>query len=853
MKRYSLLVVGLLVIASMVLSACQQGTQVVTQVVTEEVEVVTTVEVEKTVEVVVTPEPTPVERNGAWVDTIVVVEEPSADAAVTRLQNKDIDLYAFTVSNAEVAAKVAASPELKSERSFGSYNELTFNPAGPVFEGTGKLNPFAVPAIREAMNWLIDRDYIVQEIMKGLGVPRYTPFNVASSDYARLAEVVRKVELKYAYNKEKAQEIITAEMEKLGATLVDGKWQYNGEPVEIIVLIRVEDERRQIGDYVANQLEDIGFTVTRDYKTSAEASPIWIRGNPNDGLWHIYTGGWITTAVPRDLGDNFDFFYTPRGLPQPLWQAYTPSEEFDKVALDLVNRAFKTIEERTELMGKALELALQDSVRVWLADRASITPMRAELQVASDLYGAVYGSQLWPYTIRREGEVGGSVTVAMPSILVEPWNALAGTNWIYDQMLIRGTGEYGLVFDPFTGLPYPNRVEKAEVVVQEGLPVTKTLDWLTLEFAPSIEVPGDAWADWDAEQQRFITVAEKFPEGTTALRKSVVYYPADLYEKVKWHDGSPFSAGDVVMGIIQTFDRGKEASPYYDASIAPQVESFLSSFKGVKIVSTDPLVIETYSDLWNLDAELNVSDWWPFYAQGQAAWHALAIGLKADGAGEAAFSAAKADELQVEWLSYISGPTIDILKAKLDEASAEGFIPYAPTLGEYVTAEEAAARYANLTEWHRQRGHFWIGTNVFYLERAFPVEGTVVLRRYNDYSEKADRWLRFSAPPIAEVEVDGEDRVTIGSEASFDVFVDFEGQPYPLADIDNVKYLVFDANGELVLVGQAEAVEDGLFQVNLSAEDTGKLAEGTTRLEVVVVSKRVAVPSFASFQFVTAP
>jgi hypothetical protein len=48
-------------------------------------------------------------------------------------------------------------------------------------------------------------------------------------------------------------------------------------------------------------------------------------------------------------------------------------------------------------------------------------------------------------------------------------------------------------------------------------------------------------------------------------------------------------------------------------------------------------------------------------------------------------------------------------------------------------------------------------------------------------------------------------------------------------------------------------VEDGLFQVKLSGEDTGKLAEGTTRLEVVVVSKRVAVPSFASFQFVTAP
>ncbi|MEN4010404.1 MAG: ABC transporter substrate-binding protein [Bellilinea sp.] len=852
MKRFTLLVVGLLVIASMVLSACVPATpQVVTtpEVVTE----VKTVVVEKPVEVVVTPTPVPVDRDGAWLDTIVVVEEPSADAAVTRLINRDIDMYAFTVSNAEVAARVAASPELRSERSFGSYNELTFNPAGPIFEGTGKLNPFAVPAAREAMNYLVDRNYIVQEIMKGLAVPRYLPFNGASADYARLAGVARQLELRYAYDLEKARELLGAEMEKLGATLVDGKWQFEGEPVVIIVLIRTEDERRIIGDYVATQLEEIGFTTVRDYKTAAEASPIWIRGTQSDGLYHVYTGGWITTAVPRDLGDNFSFFYTPRGLAFPLWQAYTPSEEFDQLALALENREYTTLEERTEMMSQALELSMQDSVRVWLVDRAAITPMRAEVRVASDLYGAVSGSQLWPYTIRREGEVGGSMTIAMPSILTEPWNALDGSNWIYDQMLIRGTGEFGTVFDPFTGLPHANKIERAEVVVQEGLPVGVTLDWLTLDFEPTIEVPADAWADWNAETQTFVTVGEKFPDGVTALRKSTVYYPADLFETVKWHDGSPFSVGDIVMYMIQQFDRGKAESPYFDESVAPRVEAFLTPFKGVRIVSTDPLVIETYSDLWNLDAEMNVDTWFPHYLFGSASWHALSIGLRADGAGEAAFSSAKADANEIEWLSYIAGPTIDVLKANLDGAAAEGFIPYAPTLGQFVTAEEAAARYANLAEWFRVRGHFWIGTNVFYLERAFPVEGTVILKRFIDHPVPADRWLGFTTPAIAEVEVDGEDRVTIGGEATFDVFVDFEGAPYPVDNIDSVKFLVFDATGAMVQEGMAEAVEDGLFQVTLSADDTSNLPEGATRLEVVVVSKVVAVPSFASFQFVTTP
>jgi len=153
-----------------------------------------------------------------------------------------------------VADKVDADPVLGSYRSYGSYNELTLNPSGPVFEGTGKLNPFAVPAMREALNYLLDREYIAQEIMGGLATPRWLPFNTASTDYVRLADVARQLEIKYAYNLDTAKEIFATELEKLGATMEDGKWMYEGEPVEIIVLIRNEDERQLIGDYVASQL-----------------------------------------------------------------------------------------------------------------------------------------------------------------------------------------------------------------------------------------------------------------------------------------------------------------------------------------------------------------------------------------------------------------------------------------------------------------------------------------------------------------------------------------------------------------------------------------------------------------------
>ena len=212
------------------------------------------------------------ERTGAWVDEVIAIEEPSAAAAVTRMDLGEIDAYAYSISDDEVYATVQGMDSLTHSNSFGVYVELTFNPSGPVFDGTGKLNPFAVPRIREAMNYLVDRDFISQEIYGGLASPRYLAITNAFPDYARLVDIVRQLELEYAHNPDKAAEIINEEMEALGAELVDGVWNYEDEPVEVIFLIRTEDERKEIGDYVSTMLEDLGFSVVRDYKTSTEAS-----------------------------------------------------------------------------------------------------------------------------------------------------------------------------------------------------------------------------------------------------------------------------------------------------------------------------------------------------------------------------------------------------------------------------------------------------------------------------------------------------------------------------------------------------------------------------------------------------
>jgi peptide/nickel transport system substrate-binding protein len=879
------LVLSSLLVVSLILASCQTPTpEVITQpgetivetvIITQEVirEGETVIE---TVIVTVEPEvpvvtPAPIDRQGAWLDTITVVEEPSADAAVSRLEAGDIDIYAFAVTNPEIARVVAASPAARGLEAFGTYSELTFNPVGPEF-GAGDLNPFSVARIREAMNWVIDRTYIAEEIHGGMAVPRWHAFNNASNDYAMLADVAKALEIEYAYNLERGRQVIQEEMEALGAELVGGTWQYNGAPVEIRVLIRTEDERRDIGDYVGTVLEDLGFVVDRNYRTAGEASPLWFSADPAEGLMHIYTGGWVTTVVPRDLGGNFAYFYTDMGLATPLWQAYENDPEFYEVAERLDNNDFRNMEERRELLARALELAMQDGNRMWLIDRRSITPVRDEVVVGADLYGGVSGSWIWANTIRRGEEVGGGMRIAMPSILTEPWNAVSGSNWIYDAMLFRATADTGHKPDPYTGLWWPHRFERAEIFIEEGLPVAQTLDWVTLTFEPQITVPDDAWVDWDAAEQRFITAGEledyiagldadqqevyqdrygTFLEDRRTNSRNVVHYPADLFETVTWHDGSPISVGDFVMFMILQFDRGKPESPYHDPAAAAGVRSFLAAFRGVRIISENPLVIETYTNNYQLDAENNVTSWWPMYGFGTSGWSALAPGLRGEEQGLIAFSSAKATSLEVDRTSYISGPTVQVLRDMLNEASEEGWLPYA-ALEEFITDDEIQTRYANLQRWDSQRGHFWVGTGPFYLERAFPVEGTVILQRYVNYPDQAGRWDRFAAPIIPEVEVDGPSRVTIGQEATFDVFVTFEGEPYADEDIAQVSYLVIDATGQLAHTGQAQSVGGGVYEVTLDAATTQALAAGSNQLQVIVVSNLVAMPVSDTVTFVTA-
>ncbi len=789
----------------------------------------------------------PAERTGALVDQIVFTQESDVGKVTGLIESGTHHLFGQGVSNTTVFQRLRDSERATYALAYGSSMELTVNPAGPHL-ATGELNPFHVSAIREALNWLINRRYVAEELYGGLAVPRYLPLNTVFPDYARLADVARALELRYQHDPERAARVIGREMEQLGASREDGEWRYQGEPVRVSVLIRTEDARKRVGDYVANLMEDLGFEVERLYRTAEEASRIWIAGDPNAGQWHLYTGGWVSTVINRDLAENFSYYYTPRGRPEPLWQIYTPDPEFDDIADRLQRRDYEDWEERQSLMTRALELAMADSVRIWVVDQLNVFPHSREVELAADLAGGISGSRLWPYTIRFRDRIGGSVVFAVPSLLTEPWNPVAGSNWIFDTMMIRALADVELVPDPFTGLYWPQRIERAEVTVQEGVPVIRSHDWLTLETVPEVDVPPDAWIDWDVEAGRFVTVGERHPEGITARTRTRVHYEAGYLDR-HWHDGSPLSLADMVLPWILTFERGDEDSPLFDASHAPTFEVFQRHFRGWRIVSRDPLVIEIYSDQIYPDAETIVAARTPSVSP----WHTLALGVRAEAAGDLAFSSNKADRMGVTWMSLVAGPSLAILDRHRDAALADDFLPFRETLADFIEPGEPTRRFRALAEWRDQRGHYWVGDGPFYLHSVHPLERALVLRRFEGFPDPADKWLRFTEPAIPEVELDGPMVVTSGQPAEFTLRVTFQGEPYPEDAIESVQYLLFDGSGSLARKGTLAAPGNATWRLRLEPEDLEALGSGANSLEIAVISRLVALPSFASQVFATVP
>jgi peptide/nickel transport system substrate-binding protein len=405
-------------------------------------------------------------------------------------------------------------------------------------------------------------------------------------------------------------------------------------------------------------------------------------------------------------------------------------------------------------------------------------------------------------------------------------------------------------------LNLPKLVTKADVVAKTGLPIAKSLDWVNLTFQDTIAVPDDAWADWNAASQTFISAkdraaADSTYKQTANVMETVTYSP-DLF-KTKWHDGSTFSVADIVMAMISYFDPSKKESKIYDPATVSTFQTFMSHFKGVKIVSTDPLTITTWDDAYGLDAENSITTWYPgvkdAYSYGTGAWHNLALAIQGEADGKMAMSADKAATLKINRTGMIAGPTLADMASYLPN-DMTGYIPYAPTLSKYVTTADAVTRFTNLAAYYKAYNNLWLGTGPYFISKVDTTAGSITLSRFADYMFPVDQWAAFSTPEIAVAAVDGPTSVAAGTAASFTVAVTFNNQPYPSKDLDKVSYTVFGSDGIAVASGTATFKAEGQYTIDLATADTSKLPAGAASLSVAVSSKVVGMPTFVTYPFV---
>jgi len=185
--------------------------------------------------------------------------------------------------------------------------------------GQTKFNPFALREVRFAMNWLINRQYIVSQILQGSGAPLFgTAVSGQVDAYSNYMKVAKALGFTPQGDEAYAIKMIDEAMNKAAQELAkkghklekkDGVWTFDGEPVTVKVIARVEDERLDEGKYLAQILQKAGFKVDLLQWQRSQASKAVYLSDPTTLQWHVYTEGWVVSGIQDVASLAWDFWF----------------------------------------------------------------------------------------------------------------------------------------------------------------------------------------------------------------------------------------------------------------------------------------------------------------------------------------------------------------------------------------------------------------------------------------------------------------------------------------------------------------------------------------------------------------
>ena len=738
-------------------------------------------------------------------DTVRFIQYLDESTALEEVRKGNIDMYFWRIPS-ERLAEPEEREGLNVYASSGNSYSLLVNPAV-----TETFNPFSIREIRFALNYMVDRNLIVNELMGGYGSIMMAYYGPHDPEYISIIEDIESYN--FGYNPVLANAMIQNAMQNVGATKENGIWTVNGSAVEINAVIRSDDPtRKSIGEILSLELEKAGFIVNKDYGDLNKAFVVVYGANPADLGWHLYTEGWGRSGFTRYDSVGLAQMYSPwfslmPGYNDPTFWNYENSH-LDNLTQAIYTGDFSSAEERTELIRQAVSVGVNESVRIFLAGRTDQYVVHESIQGAINDFGAGVPTRFTPINARSDDN---TLDIGVKQIYQGAWNPIGGLSDLYSRHV------WNVVWDPVIFRhPYSG----------EAMPIGATWEVETAGPDGILDVPPDAIL-WDVSTQSWAEVGE----GVNATSHATLHYTFG-----DWHHGIPSGMDDVLYSAYFVTEWGTqegEDDRTFDPDYSPRTAQALESIKGIRII--DQNTLEVYVDYWHFD-EGEIADWavmglsmpWEiYYAMEQAVID-----------GKTAFSRSAATAKEVSWLSVLIPDDAAILLQYLEQFKENGDVPVSLSGIDNSHIE----RYDAAISWINEHDHAAISNGPYTVQGYSPEARTITLEQFEDesYPFAVDAWSdleNVSVPRIVDITVPKTATANIPMEVTVDT-----------TDATSLKYFVTDSTGGVVVSEEISPQDGG----NTILVDTSSLAEGAASFKIFALSETVLRPdSYSDGFFVT--
>ncbi len=760
---------------------------------------------------------------GPRVDTLIYVGVTTIDKGIKGVETGEFDAFMWEVLPDDLEKAGADLSRLRLIPAIRFVDLLDINAYSDPNEmgvcglatrprdGVVVFNPFAIKEIRFQLNNLVNRKYISYELLKGGAEPAFTYVSISHPAWRYLKEIAERLGLR-----EEGNELLTLQkireaminasrcVEKFGYSITLERDPTTGrevwtlrrpdgskEPVKIVFLIRIEDERRLIGDYIAGQLEKAGFLVERKYIERAQFRPLVRAAEPRNLDWHLYTH---SDTMIRSLWVHEEVgWYSAEFASLPatggLWE-YTAEhakalgdyvqERVEQLARELYRGEFKDVEEYWAKVKEGTYLGVYQSLRVFIVGVRNFYVVNP--RVRDMVYSPIFGITIeWPW--RTAATPDSTIRVALyasaGSLFMYEWNPISGVGGVYGSYIWYYVRDYAWIRHPSTLEPVPVRatwrVEQREVSV------------------PTTAVR------YDPHQHSWIAV----PEGSKAS-----YVLEFNFRFSNYHDGSPQTLLDVLTNfawfVEWAFKSGDE-DKWYHKNV--ESEKYIAEdVVGIEIINSTAIrVYGNYGLFYSLDetATYYLDYFWP-------SWHPLL-------------------RLAFEYVILYGGPVSGVKygwltregEKVLDAMNPDHVADVAEALrilgrGEYspphfastirmlkergIGVQDVGKAAESLAKFITERKHMAVSNGPYYISRYVPEQMYVELKAFRDptYPFTPEYWLK--AFEISQVKVAGTIKVPTVLVAGYSAEVEVPVVKYLIFPEEGVREAV-DVGAELVILG----------------------------------------------------